>query len=163
MRAKLRSLVRVEAALEQRPQDRRIDLRPVERRRLERRLYSLPVERQRGVVVEQPAVEPCHRLEPHIAACRHRSEQARGVVREPVRVAPRAFQHPCEHVVRQQAHVLGEHAEHEAVDEVRHRLRIVAPGRASPVQAQRRSPPRAPSPSAGSRRAAVSPGPTSPI
>ena len=35
-------------------------------------------------------------------------------------------QHPREHVVRQQADVVGEHAEDEPVDEVRDRLRIVA-------------------------------------
>ena len=34
-------------------------------------------------------------------------------------------QHPREHVVRQQANVVGEHAEDQAVDEVRDRLRIV--------------------------------------
>ena len=30
------------------------------------------------------------------------------------------------HVAGQQAHVLGEHEEHQAVDEMRHRLRVVA-------------------------------------
>ena len=34
-------------------------------------------------------------------------------------------QHPREHVVRKQADVVGEHAEDEPVDEVRHRLRVV--------------------------------------
>ena len=41
VRPELRALVRVEAALEQRAEDRRVDLRPVERRRLERRLDPL--------------------------------------------------------------------------------------------------------------------------
>ena len=36
-------------------------------------------------------------------------------------------QHPREHVVRQQADVLGEHAEDQAVDEVGDRLRVVPP------------------------------------
>ena len=35
-------------------------------------------------------------------------------------------QHPREHVVRQQPDVVGEHAEDEPVDEVGHRLRVVA-------------------------------------
>ena len=35
-------------------------------------------------------------------------------------------QHPREHVVRQQADVVGEHAEHQPVDEVRDPLRVVA-------------------------------------
>ena len=35
-------------------------------------------------------------------------------------------QHPREHVVWQQTDVVGEHAEDQAVDEVRDRLRVVA-------------------------------------
>ena len=35
-------------------------------------------------------------------------------------------QHPREHMVRQQADVVGEHAEDEPVDEVRDRLRVMA-------------------------------------
>jgi len=35
-------------------------------------------------------------------------------------------EHPCEHVVGQQVHVFGEHAKHQPIDEVRHRLRVVA-------------------------------------
>ena len=42
------------------------------------------------------------------------------------RRAPRLLQHPREHVIGQQAHVVGEHAEHEPVDEVRDGMRIVA-------------------------------------
>ena len=37
----------------------------------------------------------------------------------------RLVQHPPEHLVRQQPHVLGEHAEDQPVDEVRHGLRLV--------------------------------------
>ena len=42
------------------------------------------------------------------------------------RPPPRLLQHPREHAVRQQADVLGEHAEHEPVDEMRHDPRVVA-------------------------------------
>ena len=35
-------------------------------------------------------------------------------------------QHPREHVLWQQPNVVGEHAEHQPVDEVRYRLRVVA-------------------------------------
>ena len=38
---------------------------------------------------------------------------------------PRLLQHPREHVIGQQAHVVGEQAEHEPVDEVRDRVRVV--------------------------------------
>ena len=52
------------------------------------------------------------------------------------------LQHPGEQVVGQQAHVLGEHAEHETVDEVRHRLRVVAalPQRLRQLREGRRRP-----------------------
>ena len=40
---------------------------------------------------------------------------------------PRLLQHPREHLAGQQAHVVGEHAEHQPVDEVCDRLRVVAP------------------------------------
>ena len=127
VRPELRALVRIEPALEQRPQDRRIDFRPVERGRPERRLDPFPVERQRGVVVEQSTVEPRHRFEPDTPARGHRAEQVARQVGKFLRPSARMLQHPGEHAAGQQAHVLGEHAEHQTVDEVRHRLRIVAP------------------------------------
>ena len=61
------------------------------------------------------------------APVRHRAKQPRGVVLETRGPLPRLFQHPREHVSGQQAHILGEHAEHQTVDEVRYRLRIVTP------------------------------------
>ena len=126
VRAKLRALVRVEAALEQRAQDRRVDLRPVERRGVKRGFDPLPVEGQGGVVVEQPAVEPGHGLEADAAPGGHRAEQVAGEVGELVRPLARLFQHPGEHVAGQKPRVLGEHAEHQTVDEMRHRLGLVA-------------------------------------
>ena len=126
VRPELRALVRVETALEQRAQDRGVDLRPVERRRLERRLDLGLLQRQGGIVVEQPAVEPCHRLETDKAAGRHRPEQGAGHGGEFLGLRPRLLQHAGEHVGGQQAHVLREHAEHQTVDEMRHRLRLVA-------------------------------------
>ena len=110
-----------------RAEDRRVDLRPVQRRRLECALDPLPVERQRGVVVEQSAVEPCHGLESDAASDRHCPEQVAGKLSELVRPLACLFQHPGEHIAGQQAHILREHAEHQTVDELRHRLRIVAP------------------------------------
>ncbi len=49
VRAELRALIRVQTALEQRSEHRRINLQPVERRRLELPLDPLPIDRQRGV------------------------------------------------------------------------------------------------------------------
>ena len=126
VRAELRTLGRVQAALEQGPQDRGVDLRPVEGRRLAGGLDLGPFQRQRGIVVEQPAVEPRHRLEPDPAPGGHRPEQVPREGGELFGPSVGVLQHPGEHPVRQQAHVLGEHAEHEPVDEVRHRLGAVA-------------------------------------
>ena len=117
MRAELRALVRVEPALEQRAQDRGVDLRPVERRGLERGLDPGLVQRQRGIVVEEPAVEPCHRLEPDPAAGGHRAQEVPRQALELLGPLARVLQHPGKHVVGQQTHVLGEHAEHEPVNE----------------------------------------------
>ena len=84
------------------------------------------LQRQYGAVVEQPAVEPLDRLESDPAAASHHPEEIAGKVPELCWRAPRLFQHPREHVAGQQAHVVGEHAEDEPVDEVRDRVRVVA-------------------------------------
>ena len=126
VRPELRALARVEATLEQRPEDRRVDLRPVEVRHRQHRLDVGPLQRQRRAVVEQTAVEPRHRLEADPPARRHHLEELAGELREPPRSRTRMLQHPREHVPRQQADVVGEHAEDEPVDEMRHRLRVVA-------------------------------------
>ena len=126
MRAELGTLVGIEAALEQRSEDRRVDLRPVQVRCRQHRLDVGPLQRQRVGVIEEPAVEPGHRLETDPAAEGHHPEELAGELAELVRSRLRMAQHPREHVVRQQADVVGEHAEDEPVDEVRDRLRVVA-------------------------------------
>ena len=128
VRAQLRPLVGVEPPLEQRAQDGRVDLRPVEVRGAVRDVDLLPVHRQGRVVLEQSAVEPRNRVvESHAPAGRHSGEQRPGHVLELVRRLSRLREHPAEHVVRQQPRVLGEHAEDEPVDEVRDRLGLVSP------------------------------------
>ena len=126
VRAELRAFTRVEPALEQRAEDRRIDLRPVEVRRRQYRLDVSGLQRERRTVVEQSTVEPVDRLEADPAAGGHHSEELGGQLGELLRGAPRLSQHPGEHVSGQQAHVVGEHAEDEPVDEVRDHGRIVA-------------------------------------
>ena len=56
----------------------------------------------------------------------HRREQRLGIVGEALRLVQARLQHALEELVGQQVHVLREHAEHHAVDEVRHLLRVVA-------------------------------------
>ena len=126
MRTELCPLGRVQPALEQRAEQRRIDLRPVEGGRGQRGLDLGPFQGKDAVVVEQAAVEPRHGLEADAPARRHRPEQVAGQVGELRRPLVRPFQHAGEHVVGQQPHVLGEHAEHQPVDEVGDRVRVVA-------------------------------------
>ena len=126
MRAELGAFAGIEPALEQRTENRRVDLRPVEVRRRQHHLDFGRLQRQRGAVVEQPAVEPGDRLEADPAAGGHHLEEGAGEIGEVLRDAPRLSQHAREHVIGQQPHVVGEHAEDEPVDEVRDRLRIVA-------------------------------------
>ena len=125
VRAELRAFARIEPALEQRAEDRRIDLRPVEVRRRQYRLDVNGLQRERRTIVEQSAVEPGDRLEANPAAGGHHSEEFGGQLGELLRGALRLSQHPGEHVIGQQAHVVGEHAEDEPVDEVRDHGRIV--------------------------------------
>ena len=71
MRAELRALGRVQAALEQRAQDRRVDLAPIEGGGLQRRLDLFPRQRQGVIAVEEAAVEPGDGFETDAAACGH--------------------------------------------------------------------------------------------
>ena len=56
----------------------------------------------------------------------HRTEKVHCQRRELVGPLSRLFQHPGEHVVCEEADILGEHAEHKAVDEMCNRLRRLA-------------------------------------
>lgn len=56
------------------------------------------------------AVEPFHGLEPYPAPDRHRPEQVARQRREVIGPLPGVFEHAGEHSVREQSHVLGEHA-----------------------------------------------------
>ena len=99
VRAELRAFAWVEPALEQRAEDRRIDLRPVEVRSRQYRLEVSGLQRERRTIVEQSAVEPGDRLEADPAAGGHHSEELGGQLGELRRGAPRLSQHPGEHVI----------------------------------------------------------------
>ena len=127
VRAKLGALAGVESALEQRAQDRRVDFRPVEVRRREHR-FDLDFFRDSA---ESSSNSPPSNqatsskpIRPPVAIAPNR---VAGKLAEDRRLPPCLVQHPREHAVRQQADVLREHAEHQPVDEMRDRLRIVAP------------------------------------
>ena len=100
--------------------------RPVEAGGFEELVDVGAVEGQGGVVVEEAAVEPVDRREADAAAVLHRGEERGGVGGEVGRGGARGFQHLLEELVGQEADVLGEHAEDQAVDEVGDGLRRVA-------------------------------------
>ena len=99
---------------------------PVEGGRGQRGLDLGPFQGRGAVVVEQSAVEPRHGLDAEAPARRHCPEQVAGQRGEFLGPLARLFQHAGEHVVGEQPHVLGEHAEHQPVDEVGDRVRVVA-------------------------------------
>ena len=120
-------LVRVQPALEQRAQDGRVDVRPVQFGGFAHGVDAGPVQRQRDrVVVEEPAVEPRHFVVADHAAGGHLGEEVAGQPLELLRSAVRLLQHAPEEPLRQQVHVFGEHAEDQPVDEPRHGVRVVA-------------------------------------
>ena len=82
MRSKLGALAGIQSPLEQRAENRRVDLRPVEVRRRQHRLDVGLLQRQRRAVIEQPAVEPVDRLEADPPPGSHHPEQIAGKVRE---------------------------------------------------------------------------------
>ena len=127
VRAKLRTLVGVEPALEQGAEDRGVDVRPVEFRRRQNVAHVRLFQRQGVSGIEEPAVEPLNPLEADYAAVLHRGEQGSRVRLEILWRVLAVFQQPPEHVVGQQRHVLGEHAEHQPVDEMGHRAPVMAP------------------------------------
>ena len=85
-----------------------------------------PFARLNVVIVEQAAVEPFDLFEPDKPAILHRAEQRLGMGGKTGRVRSRSFYNPFEHLVRQELHILGKHAEHQTVDEMRHFLRVVS-------------------------------------
>ena len=128
MRAQLAALVRVKTALEQRAEDGGVNLAPVQPGRLQHPLDGGLIERQCRLAIEQPAIEPRDRLETDAAPRLHRPEQIPRHVRELGGSARGVLQQAGEQLVRQQADVFCEQAEHQPVDEVSRRLGIVALG-----------------------------------
>ena len=126
MGAELAAFGGVEAAFEQGAEDGGVDLGPVEFGGREQGVDVGFFERQGGVVVEEAAVEPGHALEADAAAGAHGGEERGRIGGEVGGGGAGRFEHLLEELVREQVHVLGEHAEHEAVDEMRDGLGRVA-------------------------------------
>ena len=118
MRAELRTLGRVEAALEEGAEDGGIDGAPVERRDGGKPFDVVGGEAGDGVVVEEAAVEVADGLETEIAAGGHRLEERGQASAEPRGVCAGLLQHPGKDHVGQECRVFGEEAKNDAVQEV---------------------------------------------
>ncbi|MNX82459.1 hypothetical protein D3C86_1141900 [compost metagenome] len=125
MGTELASLDRVQAALEERPEDRGLDVRPVEARSPQSRLKLFLFKGQHVVVVKEAAVEPVDGVGPEEAALVHGLEEALGHGDEASWILGPDFQHFAEQALGQDLDVLGEHAEQELVGEVGHPLGLV--------------------------------------
>ena len=81
-------------------------------------------ERQGHAPVEEAAVEMPNLGQVEVSALRHRGEQAVEIFLALIRALEGAPQHAREKSLGQEAHILGEEAEDELVDEVRDRLAV---------------------------------------
>ena len=118
MGADLRALVRIEKAFEQRAEDGRIDLAPVEACRRLQQADAVGIERQRAAAVEQAAVEIRDFFQSKIAAMFHRGEELVEISLGGFRLLGGAFEQPRVKVCGQQLHAVGKKAEHELIDEM---------------------------------------------
>ena len=109
----------VERPLQERPEDRRLDLRPVRPRRLDQRRPVLGRQPRRAGVLEQEPVEPADALAhlADVAAGVHLAEEVRERVGQVVQVVGVGLQEPPERAVGDQARVLGEHGEEAPAEE----------------------------------------------
>lgn len=105
-------------ALEQGAEDRRVDIGPEQFCGLVVKLDFVPAQRQGFVIIEQTAIEPGHRFKADRPASLHRSEQGFQETLRLFRLLAGMLNGAFEHRVRQQAHILSEHAEDETVDDM---------------------------------------------
>jgi hypothetical protein len=127
--AQLRPPVGVEAALEEGPEDRRLDERPVQAPHLEERPDLGLGHGEHVGRVEEAAVEPGDLLGPeHPAAAAHQREHLAEGVAEEVGPAAGLLGQAGEDSRRQHPGVLGEEAEEDPVQEVSDVLGVVAAG-----------------------------------
>src|SRR5215831_99007 len=109
----------VEAALEQRSKDRRVDRFPVQASRRGQIADRNDTERQHVIIVEQTAIEPWDRCGPETTvAVRHGSEEVAQHRFKIVRALYRLIEDVGEDPIGQKLDIFGEEAEHELVDEM---------------------------------------------
>ena len=87
MGAKLAALIRVQPTFKQRAQDGRVYFRPIQGGNPRQQLDIRKVQRQRGIIIEQAAIESGHGGEINFAAgVLHGAEQAGSEIREARRI-----------------------------------------------------------------------------
>jgi len=116
--AELGALVGVEAALEEGAEDRGVDGAPVEARGGEEAADLVLGEREDALGGEEVAVEAADDVGAEVAAAGHGGEELGDLAAEALGVVAGIVDEAAEELVREQADVLGKHAEDEAVEEV---------------------------------------------
>jgi hypothetical protein len=130
VQAELGALARVDRALEQRAEDRRLDLAPIEARSGGQVLDLVGGERQHIVIGKEPAIEARHARQPEVAARVEGLKQRPHPVGELLGRKDRRLQVLRHEVARQQTHVLREEGE----DQLHEERRDPAGGKAAPLQ-----------------------------
>ena len=126
MRADLGALIGIEKALEQRAEDGRVDLAPVEARRGLQQADLVRLQFQRAAAVEQAAVEMRDHRHVEDIADFHGGKQAVEKALGKVRPFAADFQYFWKKPVRQQFYAVGKEAEYQLIDEMRDIFRRVA-------------------------------------
>ncbi len=123
VRTELAALGRIETALEQCAKDGRLNAGPVQPRDCNQRGDVVALQRQCGIAVEQPAVEPVDDLRSEVTAFTHRGEQLFELAVDARRVFRTILQYARDHFFGQQSGIFGEEAEQQFVKEMRYLLR----------------------------------------
>ena len=126
MGAELGALAGVQAALEQGPENGRLDGRPVQVADVDQDVHTLAVQLQDPVVVEQAAVEMADLLGAEPAADRHSLEELAELGDKGLGLGAGVLDHAGEKSGRQQLGVFGEQAEQQTDQEMGNLLGILA-------------------------------------
>src|SRR5262249_11692193 len=128
----LAALFGIEKALEQRPENRRIDLAPIEARRGDEETDIARFEAKRAASIEQATVEVRNLRQVEFAGFLHRGEQAVEIALGIFRIFQCAPKQPWKEAVGKQLDAVREKTEDQLIDEMRDFFR-----RAPPLQPQR--------------------------
>ncbi len=126
VRAQLRPLAGVQAALKKRAEDRRFDAGPIQPADLLQDAQAVAVQFQCCLIVKQAAVEVADAIRAKVATDAHIAKELLQQHPEVSRLALRLLDQAREEILWQQAHIFSEKAEEQADKEVRAGLRRFA-------------------------------------